>query len=100
MKISEINITPVRPHKGMIGIASIVVNDEIYLNSIAIFRKLDGSFRLLYPTKQLSSKQVSLFNPINAEASKQIERAIFKRCNEVFERSSNHDRHGKARADL
>ncbi len=93
MRVSEVNITPVKPNKGLVGIASVVIDGNIYLNSIAVYVKLDGSYRLLYPTKVVGNRSLGLFYPINREASKQIENAIFQRCNEVFEGRSGNDRH-------
>ena len=99
MVVSEVNITPVKPDRGLIGFASVVVDDNIYLTSIAIYVKLDGSYRLLYPTKNIGNRSLSLFCPINREASKAIEQAVFKRCNEVFE-GRNDDRHHQDSSQL
>lgn len=92
MRVSEVNITPVKPDKGLVAFASLVIDDNIYLNSIAVYTKLDGSYRLLYPTKAVGSRSLGLFHPINRKASKAIEEAVFKRCEEVFE-GRNDDRH-------
>jgi stage V sporulation protein G len=94
--VSEVNITPVKPNNGLVGIASVVIDGNVYLNSIAIYTKLDGSYRLLYPTKVVGNKSLGLFYPINRMASKAIETAVFQKCNEVFERSSTSDRHDKS----
>lgn len=93
MRVNEVNITPVKPANGLIGIASVVIDGNLYLNSIAIYTKLDGSYRLLYPTKLVGNNQLGLFYPINRKASKVIEAAVFKKCNEIFEGRSNDDRH-------
>lgn len=92
MVVSEVNITPVKPDRGLIAFASIVIDGNIYLTSIAVYTKLDGSYRLLYPTKNIGNKSLGLFYPINRETSKAIEEAVFKRCDEVFE-GRNNDRH-------
>lgn len=99
MVVSEVNITPVKPNNGLIAIASVVLDDSIYLNSIAVYTKLDGSYRLLYPTKQVGNKSVGYHYPINRLTSRLIEDAVFKKCSELFEGSSN-DRHGKNTPDL
>ncbi len=87
MYVSEVNITPIKPQDGLIGFASVVVDDRLYLSSIAIYTRPDGSYRLLYPTKKLGERILNLFHPINREASKQIEDAIFKKCEEIYEKS-------------
>jgi len=95
MRVNEVNITPVKPNKGLVGIASVVIDGNVYLNSIAVYVKLDGSYRLLYPTKIVGNKSLGLFYPINREASKAIENAIFQKCNEVFESRNRDDRHSE-----
>lgn len=92
MVVSEVNITPIKPDRGLIGFASVVIDSNIYLTSIVIYTKLDGSYRLLYPTKNIGNRSLGLFYPINRQSSKAIEQAVFKRCNEVFE-GRNDDRH-------
>jgi stage V sporulation protein G len=87
MRISEVNIYPVKPQDGLIAFASVVVDDHLYLSSIAVYTRLDGSYRLLYPTKKLGERILNLFHPISREASKQIEDAIFKKCYEILQRS-------------
>lgn len=94
MIVTEVNIIPVKPKDGLIGFASIVTDDSLYLNSIAIYTRLDGSYRLLYPTKITGERAINLFHPINRIASRIIEKAIFEKCNKVFERS-NDDRHSE-----
>jgi len=93
MKVSEVNITPVKPNNGLVGMASVVIDGNLYLNSIAVYTKRDGSYRLLYPTKVVGNRSLGLFYPINREASKAIEDAVIKKCNEVFEGNNLNDRH-------
>jgi DNA-binding cell septation regulator SpoVG len=99
MFVSEVSVMPVKPNSGLIAIASVVINDCIYLNSIAVYTKLDGSYRLLYPTKQVGNKSVGYHYPINRPTSRLIEDAVFKKCSELFQ-GSNDDRHGKNTFDL
>ncbi|MFV0484907.1 MAG: septation protein SpoVG family protein [Candidatus Saccharimonadales bacterium] len=98
MRVSKVNIMPVKPDKGLLAFASIVIDDNIYLSSIAIYAKLDGSYRLLYPTKTVGNRPLGLFYPINREASKTIEKAVFKRCEEIFEGCSDDRHHQDSRA--
>ena len=90
MTITEVNVVPVKPQNGLVGFASLVVDGNIYLNSIAIYVKLDGSYRLLYPTKNSGERSINLFHPINRPTNEAIERAVFEKCNELFE--NNEDR--------
>lgn len=91
MYIAEVNVTPIKPQDGLIAFASVVVDESLYLGSIAVYTRLDGSYRLLYPTKKLGERLVNLFHPISRETSKQIEDAIFKKCYEIFERSNENE---------
>ena len=85
MNVTEVNITPVKPTDGLVAFASVVVDGSLYLGSIAVYTKLDGSYRLLYPTKTVGQRVLNIFHPINRPASKQIEEMIFKKCDEIFE---------------
>jgi DNA-binding cell septation regulator SpoVG len=97
MKITEINLVPVKPRNGLVAFASIVVDNSLYLGSIAVYSKLDGSYRLLYPTKITGKRPINFFHPINRVTSRQIEEAIFEKCNEIFEKGiDENDRHYKA----
>ena len=94
MKIKNVIIKPVTPSNGLVGFASITLNEDIALNSIAIYRKLDGSgYRLVYPTKgQMAAKYI--FHPLTRQMSREIERVIFEECKNVFEKNRD-DRYSK-----
>lgn len=54
MKISEITIQLIKPANGLVAFASVVLDDKIYLGSIRVHQRLDGSgYRLTYPTKKI-----------------------------------------------
>lgn len=86
MKISEVNIILIKPKDGLIGFASIVVDDALYLGSIGIHQKLNGGFRLTYPTKNSGMHQGNIFHPINGMTGKLIEGAIFNKLNDVMKK--------------
>lgn len=93
MKISEVQISFIKPKEGLIGFASLVVEGAIYLSSIGIHQKLDGSgLRLTYPKKSTAERQYDLFHPINQEAARAIEYAIFEKIKNVMKGKQN-DRH-------
>lgn len=52
MVITEIEITPIRPREGLVAFASCVIDQWLYLGSIAVVTRLDGGYRLTYPTKK------------------------------------------------
>lgn len=87
--ISEINITPVKPDNGLVGFVSFVVNECLYVSSVAIVTKLDGSIRLVYPTKLVNDKQVSLIHPINKSVGSLIEQQVSEIYEEVMNGVTN-----------
>jgi len=77
MKISEIQIVPIKPTNGLIGFASILLDNSLYLGSIGIHTRLDGQgLRLTYPTKGA----INIFHPTTKALSKAIETAVFDRA--------------------
>jgi len=85
MKITEIQITPIKPKDGLVGFASIVLDNSLYLGFIGVYTRLDGSgYRLTYPTKKIGDNSINIYHPINKETSKTIEQAIFKKLKEIF----------------
>ncbi len=88
MKITEVKIEIVKPNEGLIGFASVVIDNSIYLSSIAIYKKLNAEeYRLLYPKKGV----FDIYYPISKEASSLIEQAIFNKLSDVM--SKVYDRH-------
>lgn len=92
MKISEISIDLVKPKDGLIGFASLVIEESIYLGNIGIVKRLDeDTFRLTYPTRKIGDKSFNIYYPINKEAGKKIEKAITKRLKEVLKKNDRHN---------
>ena len=90
MKISEVNIILIKPRDGLIGFASIVVDDALYMGSIGIHQKLNGNgYRLTYPTKQAGNQRTDIFHPINSDAGKAIENTIISKLNDVMNKVNN-----------
>ena len=85
MQLSEIQIVPIKPNNGLIAMASIVVENCLYLGSIGIHTKLhDKGFRITYPTKSLNGKSFNIFHPINKQVALEIEKAIIAKAEQVF----------------
>lgn len=81
MVISEIHIVPIKPNNGLIGFASVLLNDSLYLGSIGIHTRLDGQgLRLTYPTKGT----INIFHPTTKQLSKVIEEAVLDRAYSIF----------------
>lgn len=81
MKISEVQIEFIKPCNGLIGFANLVIEDGLYLSSIAIHQKLNADgYRLTYPSKG----KFTLFYPIRKDLSLEIEAAIFSKLKNVM----------------
>jgi len=95
-KISEVQIIPIKPNNGLIGFVSLVLDNKLYLSSIGLHKKLDGSgYRITYPTKKVGQKNLNIYHPINSEVGKVIERSVLNKATKIFEKSNegNNDRH-------
>jgi len=85
MKITEIQIIPIKANNGLIAFGNIVFDNCLYLGSIGIHKKLDGSgYRITYPTKKVGYKDLNIYHPINKETSKIIEEKIILKLKEIF----------------
>ena len=85
MKITEIQITPIKPKEGLVAFASIVIESSLYLGSLGIYTRLDGSgYRITYPTKKIGNKNINIYHPINRETSKEIEEAILSKAEKIL----------------
>jgi stage V sporulation protein G len=85
MKITEIQILPIKANNGLVAFANCVLDGNIYLGSIGVHKKLDGSgYRITYPTKKVADKDFHIFHPINKQASKEIEEAIISKTKEII----------------
>jgi len=85
MLVTEIDIAFVKPQNGLVAFASVVLNDELYLNGIAIHRKLDGSgYRLTYPTRKQGCSSSNIYHPIRKSLSQTIEEAVFQKLKDVL----------------
>lgn len=85
-RISEIQVTPIKPQNGLVGFASLVFENSFYLGSIGIFTRPEGGYRLTYPTKG----NLTVFYPINKQIAEEITEAVINRFEEV---TKSYDRH-------
>ena len=85
MKITEIQITPIKPNNGLVAFASVVLDNSVYLGFIGVYTRLKGEgYRLTYPTKNVGDRSLNIYHPINRETSKAIEEAIIAKISEIF----------------
>lgn len=93
MKINEINIELIKPKKGLIAFASIVLEPGIYLGGIGIMKRLkDNTYRLIYPTRKFGDKSLNIYFPVNAAAGKMLEEAINRKIKDVLKENDRYYR--------
>lgn len=84
-KITEVQITPIKPNNGLVAFASVVLDNSVYLGFIGVYTRLNGDgYRLTYPTKNVGDRSLNIYHPINRETSKAIEEAIIAKISEIF----------------
>ena len=84
MKISNIQIVPIQPKNGIVAFASLLLDDALYISSIAIMTRPKGGFRLVYPTKKTPKKDISIFYPVNRPFGQQIEKDVINEFQKVI----------------
>lgn len=83
--IEEIQIVPIKPRFGLVALASLVLDRKIYLGSIGIYTKLNGTgFRITYPTKKAGIKNFNIYHPISKELSEEINKKVLKKAEEIL----------------
>lgn len=85
INVSQVQLQPVKPYKGLWGFAAFVINNDFYVSNVAVFTKRDGSgIRLLYPKKS----NFECFHPINRRAGDVITHAVEEAYKSYLERSN------------
>lgn len=85
MNVNEVQIIPVKPRNGLIAFASCVINESLYLGSIAIYTKLNAEgFRLVYPTKKIENTNIPIFHPVNKDTGEAIHKAIVEKLERLY----------------
>jgi stage V sporulation protein G len=88
--VSEVQIVPIKPKDGLIAFASCLLFETLYISSIGVHSRLDGTgYRLTYPTKRVGDRDLNLYHPVTKYLSKAIEEAVFTKLKEVTEKSND-----------
>jgi len=82
--ISEIQFCPVKPKDGLLGFVSFVTDGKFWMGSIAVFSRIGGGYRLVYPTRKIAGQNINIFHPIDKEVGSQIEIAVSKKLAEIL----------------
>lgn len=83
--ISEVRVVPfAKINNGLAGFASFVLYGTIHCESVGIFTRPCGGYRLVYPTRKRTGRDdISIYYPIDASVGKEIERAVISKFEEV-----------------
>ena len=93
IKVSEIQIVPIKPQEGLVAFASFVLNNNLYLGSIGIITRLEGGYRLVYPTKKVGIRNINVYHPINKDFAKTLEKEVIAKFEDVMKQN---DRYSEA----
>ena len=80
-RISDVQVVPLKPQNGFVGLASVVFDNCLYLGGIGIYTRPAGGYRLTYPTK--NSGGTNIFHPINKLIADCLEQAVIAKFEEV-----------------
>lgn len=90
-KVTEVQIVPLKPSNGLIGFASCLYDNSLYLGNMGIYTSpsTEDGFRLTYPYITLpNGKKISAYYPINRETGQLINKAIVSHVEKVMKINS------------
>lgn len=98
LEVTEIDISPIKPRKGLVGFATITIAEKIngesiptfYFSGIGIYKflKKEG-FYIRYPKKELSNnKTLDVYHPINKFMGDYIQKKIVEEATPILKKAS------------
>ena len=86
MKVTKIEIVPIHPQMGLIGFATIVLDNVFCISSIGIHKKRnEKGYRITYPTKKVGKHNLPICHPLQSNFSKEIEWEICRKAESLFD---------------
>lgn len=80
MRVTDIRFHPASPDlrgTGLRGWATVTIDDQWILSSIAVRRALDGRYVLSFPTRRdRAGTEYAYYRPTRAEVRREIEEAV------------------------
>lgn len=68
MDITKVQVRKIVPKDGLVGFASFVIEDCLYIGNIGVFSRLNkDNFRLIFPEKKVNDKKIPIFYPLNTD---------------------------------
>lgn len=95
LTISEIQIIPIKPNNGLIAFASFIVNESLFISSVAVYTRLNNpeSYRLVYPSKLVGNNQTNILYPLKKEVGEYIENEVSRAVNNLFKKCDEYARY-------
>lgn len=90
MKISEVQIIPIKPINGLVSFASVVLDSYLYLGGIGIYTRPEGGYRLTYPTRKVGTMSHAIYHPIDRVFAEELSKIVISKYEEVIK---TYDRH-------
>jgi len=88
MTVTNIEIIPVRPKDGLVAFANCTIDNQLSIASIAIYTRMKGGYRLVFPGKKLGDTQVNYVVPTSRESYTAIENAIVNKYEKLLEEAN------------
>lgn len=87
--IDRIQIIPIKETNGLVAFASLVLDESLYLGSIAIKSSRSGIYRLIYPTRKQGDQSFPIYHPINKEMGDHLSEAVLEKFHAVYSVNSS-----------
>jgi stage V sporulation protein G len=85
MSITKVELLPIKPQKGLMAFACVEIDNQFYISSIGVHKRRDGrGYRITYPTRKVGEQNLTIFHPTEPSLSKEIERAICDKAEEIM----------------
>lgn len=77
LEVTNIKIKKIFPKDGLVGFCSFILDDSLFIGNVGIFTKLNkDSYRLIFPSKKIKDKDISIIHPVNQEFYFKLESLI------------------------
>lgn len=94
LEISEVDIMPIKPKKGLVAFASVTLAEWVdnrlvptmYLGAIGVYRFLDKEgYYVRYPKKEVTeSRSFDIYHPVNKQIGDLMSGKIVEAATEIF----------------
>jgi len=85
MKVSEVQILPIKSKEGLVGFASAVLDNKLYISGMGVHKIKDGSgYRVTYPEKLVGKAKLGVYHPISKQLGHDLATEVNKKCLELF----------------